>query len=54
MVKLNPEDQRRLIRAIRLTHQIHAHFLRENGIVPEARPKRGGRAFRKRRSFHEN
>jgi len=52
-MKLNPEDQRRLVRAIRLTHQIQANFLREYGVLTEARPKRGGRAFRKRRSFHE-
>jgi len=53
-MKLDPEDQRRLLRAIRLTYQIQAHFLREHGLVPEVRPKRGGRAFRKRRTFHEN
>jgi hypothetical protein len=53
-MKLNPEDQRRLIRAIRLTYQIQAHFLKESGTALEARPKRGGRAFRKRRSFHES
>jgi hypothetical protein len=53
-MKLNLEDQRRLFRAIRLAHQIHANFLRESGAASETRPKRGGRAFRKRRSFHES
>jgi hypothetical protein len=53
-MKLSPEDQRRLLRAIRLTHQIESNFFRRNGTLVETRPKRGGRAFRKRRSFREN
>lgn len=53
-MKLSHEDQRRLQRAIRLTDQIRINFLRDNGSAVETRPKRGGHAFRKRRSFHEN
>ncbi|MGA2534133.1 MAG: hypothetical protein ABSG19_13985 [Candidatus Aminicenantales bacterium] len=51
-MKLTPEGQKRLQRAIRLTHQIMANFARENGSVQDTRPKRGGHAFRKRRSYH--
>ena len=50
-MKLSPEDQRRLMRAIRLTERIQANFIRENDTSVETRPKRGGRAFRKRRSL---
>ena len=53
-MKLDPEDQKRLLRAIRLTYQIQANFLREQGQVLEARPKRSGPASRKRRTCHEN
>ena len=52
-MKLSPEDRRRLMRAIRLTHQIQANFLRDGPAFVETRPKRGGHAFRKRRSFQE-
>jgi len=51
-MKLSPEGQRRLQRAIRLTHQIQANFAREYGSVQDSRPKRGGHSFRKRRSYH--
>ncbi|MEN6311487.1 MAG: hypothetical protein ABFD80_08120 [Acidobacteriota bacterium] len=50
-MKLSSEDRRRLRRAIRLTQQIQAHFFRENGVVSEIRPKRGGHSFRKKRSY---
>lgn len=51
-MKLTPEAQKRLQRAIRLTYQIQANFARENGSVQDTRPKLGGHAFRKRRSYH--
>ena len=51
MMKLTPEDQRRLLRTLRLTERIHSQSFRENDQTGETRPKRGGRAFRKRRSF---
>ena len=53
-MRLNPEDRIRLLRAIRLTYQIQANYLRERGVLLEVRPKRGGRDFRKRRSTREN
>lgn len=53
-MKLSNEDQKRLLRAIRLTYRIRANFIHENRMILETRPKLGGHAFRKRRSFHEN
>ena len=50
-MRLSPEDRQRLWRAIRLTGRLQANFLRENDTTVETRPKRGGHAFRKRRSF---
>jgi len=53
-MKLNAEDRIRLLRAIRLTYQIQANYLRERGVLLEARPKQGARAIRKRRTASEN
>jgi hypothetical protein len=53
-MKLSPEDLVRLLRAIRLTNQIENNFLKARGVLFENPPKRGGRAFRKRRSIREN
>jgi len=50
-MRLSPEDQHRLWRAIQLTERLQANFHRENETTVETRPKRGGHAFRKRRSL---
>lgn len=53
-IKLNHDDQRRLQKALRLTYQAKVNSLRENGSAVDIEPKRGGHAFRKRRTFRES
>lgn len=50
-MKPSDVDQRRLLRAIRLAHQIRANLLREIGPVMETGPKQGGPSARKKRVF---
>ncbi|HVP91101.1 MAG TPA: hypothetical protein VMS75_07795 [Terriglobales bacterium] len=53
-MKFSQIEEWRLRRAIRRAYQLHADIVRSvrQGLELEARPKLGGRAFRKRRTFH--
>jgi len=53
-MKFTQADERRVRRAIRRACQWHADIVRScrQALTLETRPKLGGHAFRKRRSFH--
>jgi len=48
------DDQRKLQKAARLAYKLRMNLFHEAGPTLETRPKRGGHAFRKRRSLREN
>ena len=47
--QINPKRQAKTSRS---EYEVQFHFYRKDGTNVDVRPKRGGHAFRKRRSFH--